>query len=37
MEQDASWILYTQKCLFDIDSVEMDGNVKVFRFVRERD
>ena len=27
---------YTQKCLFRIDSVEMDGNVKVFRFVRER-
>ena len=27
---------YTKKCLFDIDSVEMDGNVKVFRFVRER-
>ena len=27
---------YTQKCFFDIDAVEMDGNVKVFRFVRER-
>ena len=27
---------YTQKCLFRIDSVEMDGDVKVFRFVRER-
>ena len=27
---------YTQKCLFSIDSVEMDDNVKVFRFVRER-
>lgn len=27
---------YTQKCLFRIDSVEMDGNIKVFRFVRER-
>ena len=27
---------YTQKCLFGIDSVEMDGDVKVFRFVRER-
>lgn len=27
---------YTQNCLFNIDSVEMDGNVKVFRFVRER-
>ena len=28
---------YTQKCLFRIDSVEMDGPVKVFRFVRERE
>ena len=27
---------YTQKCRFRVDSVEMDGNVKVFRFVRER-
>lgn len=27
---------YTQKCLFDIASVEMDGPVKVFRFIRER-
>ncbi len=27
---------YTQKCHFDIDSVEKDGHVKVFRFVRER-
>ena len=27
---------HTQKCLFRIDPVEMDGNVKVFRFVRER-
>lgn len=27
---------YTEKCLFHIDSVEMDGNVKVFRFVREK-
>ena len=28
---------YTQRCLFTIDSVEMDGHVKVFRFVRERE
>ena len=27
---------YTQKRFFDIDAVEMDGNVKVFRFERER-
>ena len=27
---------YTQKCGFDIRSVEMDGNVKVVRFVLER-
>lgn len=27
---------YTEKCLFHIDSVEMDGNVKVLRFVREK-
>ena len=27
---------YTRKCLFDIASVEMDGPVKVFRFIRER-
>ena len=27
---------YTEKCGFDIQSVEMDGNVKVFRFILER-
>ncbi len=27
---------YTEKCGFDIRSQEMDGNVKVFRFVLER-
>ena len=27
---------YTEKCGFDIDSEEMDGNVKVFRFILER-
>ena len=27
---------YTEKCGFDIQSVEMDGNVKVIRFVLER-
>ena len=27
---------YSEKCGFDIQSVEMDGNVKVFRFVLER-
>ena len=27
---------YTEKCGFSIDSEEMDGNVKVFRFVLER-
>ena len=27
---------YTQKCGFDIQSTEMDGNVKVARFVLER-
>lgn len=27
---------YTEKCFFRIESIEMDGNVKVYRFVRER-
>ena len=27
---------YTEKCGFAIQSVEMDGNVKVYRFVFER-
>ena len=27
---------YTEKCGFDIQSVEMDGNVKVARFILER-
>lgn len=27
---------YTEKCGFDIVSAEMDGNVKVVRFVLER-
>ena len=27
---------YTEKCGFDIQSVEMDGNVKVYRFILER-
>ena len=27
---------YTEKCGFDIQSVEMDGNVKVYRFALER-
>lgn len=27
---------YIEKCGFDIESVEMDGNVKVIRFVLER-
>jgi ribosomal protein S18 acetylase RimI-like enzyme len=27
---------YTQKCGFDIQEVEMDGNVKVYRFILER-
>lgn len=27
---------YTEKCGFDIQSVEMDGNVKVLRFILER-
>ena len=27
---------YTEKCGFDIQSVAMDGNVKVFRFILER-
>ena len=27
---------YTEKCGFDIQSVEMDGNVQVARFVLER-
>ena len=27
---------YTEKCGFDIDSTELDGNVKVVRFVLER-
>ena len=27
---------YTKKCGFDIQSVEMDGNVKVYRFILER-
>lgn len=27
---------YTEKCGFDIQSVEMDGNIKVARFVLER-
>ncbi len=27
---------YTEKCLFQIESTEMDGNVKVYRFVRKR-
>ena len=26
----------TQKCGFDIQEVEMDGNVKVYRFILER-
>lgn len=27
---------YTEKCHFDIEGIEMDGNVKVYRFVRDR-
>lgn len=27
---------YTEKCLFQIESIEMDGKVEVYRFVRER-
>ncbi len=27
---------YTEKCFFQIESIEMDGNVEVCRFVRER-
>lgn len=29
-------LFYTEKCRFDIQSLEMDGNVKVTRFVLER-
>lgn len=27
---------YTEKCFFEIDSIEMDGDVKVYRFIRKR-
>ena len=36
VDKEENVLFYTQKCLFDIASVEMNGPVKVFRFVRER-
>lgn len=27
---------YTEKCNFQIDSIEKDGNVELFRFIKRR-
>lgn len=35
-DKDENVRFYTEKCGFCIDSIEYDGNVKVFRFIKER-
>lgn len=35
-DKDENIAFYTKKCGFKIDGTEMDGNVKVFRFLMER-
>lgn len=35
-DKDENVRFYTEKCGFEIDSIEMDGSVKVFRFIKKR-